>query len=235
MIKRAKNILKLKDLKKGVEKRGNKKIQKFMDHQKLRDAKSLLKPTVTRVTRVDGAVTLEQGDTVLSVDDGQRSAGYVVDTEPDLQVAEILPWLFISSQDVAADLNILRDNNISHILNVGWGLDINRGNDSDITEKKVEILDDPGQNIDDALEDCFKYLEECRESGSNVLVHCNAGVSRSAAVVIGYLMQFRQFSYDQAHHHVKTRRPCIRPNDGFVTQLKKRDTNFYDDTEKKKC
>merc|ERR1719445_1494793 len=96
-------------------------------------------------------------------------------------------WLFMSSQDVAADQKILRQNNITNVLNVGVGIDIVR--DEGIEEKKVELMDIPEQNIDDALTECCQYLSWCQTSNRNVLVHCNAGVSRSATVVIGYLMK----------------------------------------------
>lgn len=52
-----------------------------------------------------------------------------------------------------------------------------------------------------------------------VLVHCQAGVSRSASVVIGYLMWKEQISYQEAYAAVKRCRPIIWPNDGFICQL----------------
>lgn len=187
--------------------------------------RSMLRPTVTRVTQMDGSVTLEQGDTIVSVSPTDHSSpGYIVDTSPDLGVARILPWLHMSSQDVAAHQQLLQDHGITHILNVGSGIDIHRDSWSwRVEERRVEMLDIPEQSIDKAMAESFEYLELCHESGANVLVHCNAGVSRSATVVIGYLMEHHNMTYDQAHQVVKTKRPCIRPNEGFVTQLKERD------------
>ena len=34
--------------------------------------------------------------------------GFVVDSKPDLTVSQILPWLYLGSQDVARDWDILR-------------------------------------------------------------------------------------------------------------------------------
>ena len=53
-----------------------------------------------------------------------------------------------------------------------------------------------------------------------MFVHCNAGVSRAATVVIAYYMKTQQADFITAYEHVKTIRPCIRPNDGFGQQLK---------------
>lgn len=52
-----------------------------------------------------------------------------------------------------------------------------------------------------------------------VLVHCLAGVSRSATVVIAYLMWKRGLSLYAARRHVAEVRPWIRPNSGFQRQL----------------
>lgn len=52
-----------------------------------------------------------------------------------------------------------------------------------------------------------------------VLVHCNAGVSRSSSVVIGYLMLREGLTFDDAYGQVKLARPSIRPNPGFYAQL----------------
>lgn len=52
-----------------------------------------------------------------------------------------------------------------------------------------------------------------------VLVHCNAGVSRSSSVVIGYLMQREELSFEDAYSQVKLARPSSHPNRGFHQQL----------------
>jgi hypothetical protein len=58
-----------------------------------------------------------------------------------------------------------------------------------------------------------------RRAHTNVLVHCKRGVSRSAAVVIAYLVRFSGLALDKAYAHVKTRRRCIAPKAGLLTQL----------------
>mmetsp|Transcript_17385 Transcript_17385/g.29108 ORF Transcript_17385/g.29108 Transcript_17385/m.29108 type:complete len:656 (+) Transcript_17385:115-2082(+) len=55
----------------------------------------------------------------------------------------------------------------------------------------------------------------------NVYVHCHLGISRSASMVIAYLMFTLQLTYSEARALVKRARPFICPNDGFVKQLLK--------------
>ena len=52
------------------------------------------------------------------------------------------------------------------------------------------------------------------------MVHCNAGQSRSASMIIYYLMTLGHTLKD-SYTYVKTRKPNIGPNYGFITQLEK--------------
>jgi len=47
------------------------------------------------------------------------------------------------------------------------------------------------------------------------------GKSRSAAIVIAYLMRCSSMSYDEALSFVREKRPGIKPNVGFIEQLKR--------------
>ncbi|XP_059193264.1 dual specificity protein phosphatase 18 [Centropristis striata] len=57
------------------------------------------------------------------------------------------------------------------------------------------------------------------EQGGRTLVHCIAGVSRSASLCIAYLMKHRGVNLLEAHRWVRTCRPVVRPNNGFWKQL----------------
>lgn len=139
---------------------------------------------------------------------------FVVDYKPDLQVARVIPGLFLSSQDPVVNKEILQQHEIRHVLSVGIETPVKFDG---IEYYYCELLDLPESNLLVAIENCIKIIHEnCDE---NILVHCNAGVSRSSAIVISYLMAFEDISYDDAYDRVKSVRNCIKPNDGFVKQL----------------
>jgi protein-tyrosine phosphatase len=51
-------------------------------------------------------------------------------------------------------------------------------------------------------------------------VHCMAGISRSSAVIIAYIMRRLGVNFENALAYVKAKRPKINPNEGFIHQLK---------------
>jgi len=72
-----------------------------------------------------------------------------------------------------------------------------------------------------AFEQAFEYIDKSRVDGGGCLVHCNAGVSRSATICIAYIMKTNKLKYLDAYGIVKAAKPDIKPNEGFVVQLKK--------------
>merc|ERR1712002_209057 len=65
----------------------------------------------------------------------------------------------------------------------------------------------------------FDFIEEARRRDARVLVHCHAGISRSSTISIAYVMMHMNQSMSQAYQFVKSKRPIIAPNLGFVGQL----------------
>lgn len=82
--------------------------------------------------------------------------------------------------------------------------------------KKLLIADDPKQKIIDLFPETYDWIESQCAEGRNVLVHCAAGISRSASFVIAYLMKKKKLGMQEALEFVKSRRPGIFPNSGFL-------------------
>ena len=57
--------------------------------------------------------------------------------------------------------------------------------------------------------------------GKNTLVVCTAGISRSAAIVIAYLIKEHRMPYTMAYNTAKRARVFVNPNVGFERALKK--------------
>ena len=59
-----------------------------------------------------------------------------------------------------------------------------------------------------------------QEFRNNVTNCSRAGVSRSATIVIGYLMWKKKWKVKKAMKYVKKKREVVHPNSGFLLQLK---------------
>ena len=64
------------------------------------------------------------------------------------------------------------------------------------------------------------FIEDGLSKDGAVLVHCYRGRSRSATVIVAYLMQKHGYSADRALSKVKAKRELIQPHESFLAQLK---------------
>ncbi|KAK5904909.1 hypothetical protein CesoFtcFv8_006426 [Champsocephalus esox] len=112
-------------------------------------------------------------------------------------IAQITPNLFLSRGNVASNRSLLLSKGITCVVNA-----------------TIELPNFNWPHMDVA----DKIHSVGRKRGA-VLVHCAAGVSRSASLCLAYLMKYHRVSLAEAHAWVKARRPVIRPNGGFWRQL----------------
>ena len=143
-----------------------------------------------------------------------------MESAKDARMSQVLPWLYLGSQEAAGDEELLRQHQISHILNVG---NISMGREQwswPVVKRRLELQDSPEQRIDRAVAEGTRFLQECEARGGRVLVHCSAGQSRSPTLVIAFLISTRGCTFLEAFSLVKQRRPSINLNPSFVAQLK---------------
>uniref|UniRef100_A0A8C8E054 Serine/threonine/tyrosine interacting protein n=1 Tax=Oryzias sinensis TaxID=183150 RepID=A0A8C8E054_9TELE len=137
---------------------------------------------------------------------------------------EILPGLFLGPYSAAmkSKLPILETHGITHIVCVRQDIEANfiKPNFPHTFRYLVlDIADNPVENIIRYFPMTKEFIDSCLAAEGKVLVHGNAGISRSAALVIAYLMETFGIKYRDAFTHVQERRFCINPNVGFVHQL----------------
>ncbi|XP_051867566.1 dual specificity protein phosphatase 12 isoform X1 [Pristis pectinata] len=112
----------------------------------------------------------------------------------------------------------LSDRGISHVLTVDSQEPPPLGN---VCAKFVQALDEPCTDLLSFLDECVGFVQQAQgAAGAAVLVHCHAGVSRSAAVVTAFIMKTDNLSFEEAYSKLKAIKPDVRINDEFVKQLK---------------
>ena len=127
---------------------------------------------------------------------------------------EIIDNLWLGNYDSSTDISMLKNKGIKKVLTV---MDYFGGPeyDKDFIHKRFEIEDNCRQNIIQYFGECLNFIK----GNEKILVHCLAGVSRSATIVIAYLMWTQHLKYKEALEKVKEKRPYVGPNEGFEKQL----------------
>ncbi|RYR64555.1 hypothetical protein Ahy_A03g010639 [Arachis hypogaea] len=136
----------------------------------------------------------------------------------DKECSRIAEHVYLGSDTVAKNHELLRQNGITHVLNC-VGFVCPEYFKRDFVYKTLWLQDSPTEDITSILYDVFDYFEEVREQGGRVLVHCCQGVSRSTSLVIAYLMWREGQSFEDAFQYVKNARGVTNPNMGFACQL----------------
>ncbi|XP_015785952.1 tyrosine-protein phosphatase yvh1 isoform X2 [Tetranychus urticae] len=91
----------------------------------------------------------------------------------------------------------------------------------------IDSEDMPRQDLISYFPTTNEFIEAAVSRKENVLVHCIAGVSRSATIVTAYLMKKKNKPAEECLEKVREKRSIIDPNEGFRKQLKLFETMGY--------
>ncbi len=134
----------------------------------------------------------------------------------------ILGKLYVGDEDVSRDIVALKERGITHIISI-TGSTLKGG--VYVTHVDFEyfriggVRDSPDATILPHLQGVLEFLDSS-PSSSRVLIHCQAGVSRSASIAIACVMHMRpEFSMEQAYDTVKAARSIIGPEPEFLFQI----------------
>lgn len=155
-----------------------------------------------------------------------RSSSFNVSSLSDLHsVNRIDIGLYLGDRYVAKDKRWLVQNGFTHVVNCAEGAheyQVNTGphfySGTSIKYMGIPGHDRPSWNIGVYFEDAARFINRAVSSGGKVLVHCVVGISRSATIVIAYIMIFKRMRALEALKYVFARRR-VYPNMGFMLHL----------------
>lgn len=130
----------------------------------------------------------------------------------------ILPHLYLGCQRDVLNKDLMQQNDIAFVLNAS-----NTCPKPDFIPEshflRVPVNDSFCEKILPWLDRSVEFIEKAKTCNARVLVHCLAGISRSATIAIAYIMKRMNMSLDEAYRFVKEKRPTISPNFNFLGQL----------------
>ncbi|KAJ2946755.1 hypothetical protein O0L34_g12814 [Tuta absoluta] len=139
----------------------------------------------------------------------------------DISVDLIDDGLYLGNLACARDCKTLESLGVTHILTIDLvPLPRHLLDRPHLTFKFVKLADVPKEDLITNLPTTNEFIKQALSSGGTVLVHCYFGVSRSAAIVIAYVMEKHQLCYEDALQVVRSKRRFVHPNIGFEAQLK---------------
>ncbi len=129
-------------------------------------------------------------------------------------LTQVTQKVYLGDKEVANNFELLKKTGITHILVCGKNLQTNFPEEFEYL--KLSLQDSAFDDISRHLESSMNFIREAKK----ILIHCNHGVSRSPSIVIAYLMANQDLTFEEAFNLVKKKREMVKPNSGFIKQLK---------------
>lgn len=128
--------------------------------------------------------------------------------------------LFLGAQHNSCE-KMLDKNNIQCIVSIGCSPLF--GNSHKYILHPFDVNDNGRSTqtlFNDIVPKVHDIINDCIHQKKPLLVHCQAGISRSAICIITWFMKYKQMNYEDAFALVKTRRPTVHPNMHFAEYAK---------------
>lgn len=135
----------------------------------------------------------------------------------------VIPRLYISDAKHAHSEAWLRQHNITHIVNCA--AEVPSPHAGIVKYLNLRMHDSPTEDIRHTLPSSKQFIHGAMTSSpnNNVLVHCYMGMSRSASIVVYYLMNRLvgpcEARYWYALRQLRKKHPIANPNRGYAKQL----------------
>jgi len=142
---------------------------------------------------------------------------------------QILPGVWLGNRIASQDGKWLRDTQIGAIFNCTKNLPFIHGTKIHMYRIPVDdnLQEDEIRNLQHwSWEIVYKITNE-RTSGNRILIHCAAGMQRSAAVTAMYLISHYRCTTDEAIAYIKSKRPvAFFGNANFYMSIKQFENSF---------
>lgn len=127
----------------------------------------------------------------------------------------MIDGLYLGGKELSLDKATMKEKGVTHILNVT--VECRNHFPDEFTYLQLPIEDSKETSLDKVLPKGIAFIQSA--AGSTILVHCTVGMSRSAAMVLAYLMVVKKMRLKEGMQLLKSHRPITSPNIGFLAQL----------------
>lgn len=132
-------------------------------------------------------------------------------------MSRIYDQLYIGGAGEASSMEWLKSRDITHIVNCA--VEVPSYFPQHFSYLNLNLNDDMNQSLYKVLEKSFEYIRDSIAMSGVVLIHCYAGISRSASILIYFLMKIKKQDFETTLDFVRGKRSIINPNPNFKSQL----------------
>jgi rhodanese-related sulfurtransferase len=130
--------------------------------------------------------------------------------------------IWIGGVTAASNLSFFEREGITDVLDCAGFENYHSGKKiggREIKYRRFALPDDPDADITQHFEGGGEFIHAAlQEDDRRILVHCQAGISRSSTMLIAYFMRYEEMTLDDAYRLLLDCRD-VAPNPGFMSQL----------------
>lgn len=128
-------------------------------------------------------------------------------------------FMYLGSDTVAQNYQLLQENGISHVINCAADYSGNYHEDKGLKYLSFHLKDHTRENIESCFYRAIEFITEAKQQGGRVFVHCVQGISRSATIILSYMIFTSKIHFEEGLKFVREKRQIANPNMNFMAQL----------------
>ena len=138
---------------------------------------------------------------------------------PFIKLTSIDDIIYLGNAYNAADYYYLKNFGITGIVNACN--EISNYFEDDFEYFKIDILDINNSSIYKFFDPFITFVENILENDGKIMIHCYMGSSRSAILVVLYLIKYKSYTMDDSIHFITDKRNRVNINVTYIEELKK--------------
>jgi len=138
---------------------------------------------------------------------------------PFIKLTSVDDIIYLGNAYNAADYYYLKNFGITGIVNACN--EISNYFENDFEYFKIDILDINNSSIYKFFDPFITFVENILENDGKIMIHCYMGSSRSAILVVLYLIKYKSYTMDDSIHFITDKRNRVNINVTYIEELKK--------------
>jgi len=112
-------------------------------------------------------------------------------------------FLYLGSNEVAKDLNQLKSNGITHVVNCAADYSADYHIDKGIKYLSLHLKDHVRENIECSFYEVIEFVSKAKQDGGRVFIHCVQGISRSCTMILCYMIFTQKITVEDGLNYVR--------------------------------